>query len=159
MGILFTLSQFCKKDKAVLLTRSPVLTYGVHTAMDSDAGQIIAPNTHVTNQRPSPFPWIIHFCWSEKPSIVPTNDVDFTCNSTSDIGTYFTELAVPFHIQYHYRDICIYTCKYIVTYSGFYSRWNFIALQKVNTLQLNTAINSWNTRRRPTSTVSEHSLL
>jgi hypothetical protein len=49
--------------------------------------------------------------------------------------------------------------KYIVTYSGFYSRWNFIALQKVNTLQLNTASNSSNTRRRPTRTVSEHSLL
>jgi hypothetical protein len=42
---------------------------------------------------------------------------------------------------------------------GFYSRRNFIALQKVNTLQLNTASNSSNTRRRPTRTVSEHSLL
>jgi hypothetical protein len=37
-----------------------------------------------------------------------------------------------------------------------YSRWNFIALQKVNTLQLNTARNSSNTRTRPTCTVSEH---
>jgi hypothetical protein len=39
---------------------------------------------------------------------------------------------------------------------GFSSRWNFIALQKVNTLQLNTVGNSWNTRTRPTRTVSEH---
>jgi hypothetical protein len=46
-----------------------------------------------------------------------------------------------------------------VTYSGFYLRWSFIALQKVNTLQLNTASNSSNTRTRPTRTVSEHSLL
>jgi hypothetical protein len=30
---------------------------------------------------------------------------------------------------------------------------------KVNTLQLNTVGNSWNTRTRPTRTVSEHSLL
>jgi hypothetical protein len=40
-----------------------------------------------------------------------------------------------------------------------YSRWNFIALQKVNTLQLNTVSNSSNTRIRPTHMVSEHSLL
>jgi hypothetical protein len=46
-----------------------------------------------------------------------------------------------------------------VTYSGFYSQRNFIALQKVNTLQLNTACNFSNTRRRPTRKVSEHSLL
>jgi hypothetical protein len=49
--------------------------------------------------------------------------------------------------------------KDIVKYSGFYSRWNFIALQKVNTLQLNTVGNSSNTSTRPTYTVSEHSLL
>jgi hypothetical protein len=30
----------------------------------------------------------------------PTNDVDFTCNSTSDVGTCFRQLAVPFHIDY-----------------------------------------------------------
>jgi hypothetical protein len=48
---------------------------------------------------------------------------------------------------------------YIVTYSGFYSRWNIIALQKVNTLQLNTVGNSSNTRTRPTCTVSEYPLL
>jgi hypothetical protein len=42
---------------------------------------------------------------------------------------------------------------------GFYSRWNFIALPKVNTLQLNTVSNSSNTRTRPTCPVSEHSLL
>jgi hypothetical protein len=30
---------------------------------------------------------------------------------------------------------------------------------KVNTLQLNTVGNSWNTRTRPTRTVSEHQLL
>jgi hypothetical protein len=35
-----------------------------------------------------------------------------------------------------------------------YSQWNFIALQK--SLQLNIAGNSWNTRTRPTRTVSEH---
>jgi hypothetical protein len=40
-----------------------------------------------------------------------------------------------------------------------YSRWNFIVLQKVNTLQLNTVRNSSNTRTRPTCTVPEHSLL
>jgi hypothetical protein len=40
-----------------------------------------------------------------------------------------------------------------------YSRWNFIALPKVNTLQLNTVGNSWNIRTRPTRTVSEHQLL
>jgi hypothetical protein len=39
MGILFTVSQFSKKDKAILLTVSPFLTYGVHTAMESDAGE------------------------------------------------------------------------------------------------------------------------
>jgi hypothetical protein len=39
---------------------------------------------------------------------------------------------------------------------GFYSRCNFIALQKVNTLQLNTVSNSSNTRTRPTCKVSEH---
>jgi hypothetical protein len=39
---------------------------------------------------------------------------------------------------------------------GLYSRWNFIALQKVNTLQLNTVSNSSNTRTRPTCSVSEH---
>jgi hypothetical protein len=61
MGILFTVSQFCNKDKAVLLTVSPVLTYGVHTAMESDAGETIAPNPHVTNQRPLIGPLIVHF--------------------------------------------------------------------------------------------------
>jgi hypothetical protein len=45
---------------------------------------------------------------------------------------------------------------YTVTYRGFYSRWNFIALQKVSTLQLNTVGNASNTRTRPTCTVSEH---
>jgi hypothetical protein len=39
---------------------------------------------------------------------------------------------------------------------GFCSRWNFIALQKGKTLQLNTASNSSNTRTRPTWTVLEH---
>jgi hypothetical protein len=54
----------------------------------------------------------------------------------------------------------LYKYEYSVTYSGYSIReWNFIALQKVNTLQLNTASNSSNTRRRPTRTVSEHSLL
>jgi hypothetical protein len=43
----------------------------------------------------------------------PTNDVDFTCNSTSDIGTCFRQLAVPFHIQNHSRVICIYSCIYM----------------------------------------------
>jgi hypothetical protein len=32
--------------------------------------------------------------------MVPTNDVDFTWNSTSDIGTCFRELAILFHIDY-----------------------------------------------------------
>jgi hypothetical protein len=62
MGILFTVSQFSKKFKAILLTVSQVLTYGVHTAMESDAGQIAAPNPHVTNQRPLIGLWIVHFC-------------------------------------------------------------------------------------------------
>jgi hypothetical protein len=48
MGILFTVSQ--------------VLTYGVHTAMESDAGQILALNPHITNQRPLIGPWIVDFC-------------------------------------------------------------------------------------------------
>jgi hypothetical protein len=45
----------------ILFTVSPVLTYGVHTAMESDAGQKLAPNPHVTNQRPFIGPWIVHF--------------------------------------------------------------------------------------------------
>jgi hypothetical protein len=47
----------------------------------------------------------------------------------------------------------------IVTYSGFYSRRNFIALQKFNTLHLNTASKSSNTRTRPICMVPEHSFL
>jgi hypothetical protein len=43
----------------------------------------------------------------------------------------------------------------IVTYSGFYSWRNFIALQKVNTIQLNTVRNSSNTHTRPTRTVPD----
>jgi hypothetical protein len=42
----------------------------------------------------------------------------------------------------------------IVTYSGV-----LYCTPKVNTLQLNTASNSSNTRTRPTYVVSEHSLL
>jgi hypothetical protein len=108
MVILFTVALFCKKYKAVLLTVSPVLTYGVHTAMESDAGETFAANPHVTNQRPLIVQWIVHFCGSERDVFTPpTDDVDFTCNSTSDIDTCFRGLAVPFHIQYHSRDICI----------------------------------------------------
>jgi hypothetical protein len=61
MGILLTVSQFCKKDKAILITVSQVLTYGVHTAMESDAGEKLAANPHVTNQRPLIGQWIVHF--------------------------------------------------------------------------------------------------
>jgi hypothetical protein len=69
--------------------------------MESDAGEKPAPIPHVTNQRPLIDPWIVHFCGAENFSITgPTNDVNFTCNSTSDTVTCFTELAVPFHIDY-----------------------------------------------------------
>jgi hypothetical protein len=54
--------KFCKKDKAILFKISHVLTYGVHTAMESDAGKYSTPNPHVTNQRPLIGPWIVHFC-------------------------------------------------------------------------------------------------
>jgi hypothetical protein len=43
----------------------------------------------------------------------------------------------------------------IVMYSGLYSRWNFIALQKVNTTVKHSQKYSF-TRTRPTCTVSEH---
>jgi hypothetical protein len=46
---------------------------------------------------------------------------------------------------------------HIVMYRGFYSRWKFISIQKLNTLQLVT--NSLNTRACPTSTISEQELL
>jgi hypothetical protein len=48
---------------------------------------------------------------------------------------------------------------YIVTYSGILFTMELYCTAKVNTLQLNTASNSSNTRTRPTRTVSEHSLL
>jgi hypothetical protein len=47
----------------------------------------------------------------------------------------------------------------IVTYSGFSIHDELYCTPKVNTLQLNTVGNSWNTRTRPTRTVSEHQLL
>jgi hypothetical protein len=47
--------------------------------------------------------------------------------------------------------------KDIVTYSGFSIHdETLLHSKKVNTLQLNTVGNSWNTRTRPTRTVSEH---
>jgi hypothetical protein len=48
---------------------------------------------------------------------------------------------------------------HIVTYSGVLFTMELYCTPKVNTLQLNTASNSSNTRRRPTRMVSEHSLL
>jgi hypothetical protein len=54
--------QHCKQIMGILFTVSQILTYGVHTAMESDAGQRIEANPHVTNQRPSIGPWIVHFC-------------------------------------------------------------------------------------------------
>jgi hypothetical protein len=42
---------------------------------------------------------------------------------------------------------------------GFYFTMELYFTPKVNTLQLNTVDNSWNTRTRPTRTVSEHQLL
>jgi hypothetical protein len=48
---------------------------------------------------------------------------------------------------------------HIVTYSGVLFTMELYFTPKVNTLQLNTASNSSNTRTRPTHTVSEHSLL
>jgi hypothetical protein len=47
----------------------------------------------------------------------------------------------------------------IVTYSGSLLTMELYCTPKANTLQLNTAGNSPNTRTRPTRTVSEHSLL
>jgi hypothetical protein len=53
--------------------------------------------------------------------------------------------------------------NYCNVHGVLYSRCNFIALQKVNTLQLNTVSNSSNSRTRPTDfqtrTVPEHSFL
>jgi hypothetical protein len=44
-------------------------------------------------------------------------------------------------------------------YSGVLFTMELYCTPKVNTLQLNTASNFWNTRTRPTRTVSEHSVL
>jgi hypothetical protein len=49
--------------------------------------------------------------------------------------------------------------KHTVTYSGVLFTMELYCTPKVNTLQLNTVGNSWNTRTRPTRTVSEPSLL
>jgi hypothetical protein len=56
-------------------------------------------------------------------------------------------------------DVIQNTIVCIVTYLGSIHDGTFIALQKVNTLQLNTVSNSSSTRTRPTCMVSEHSLL
>jgi hypothetical protein len=47
----------------------------------------------------------------------------------------------------------------LVTYSGSVFTMELHCTPEVNTLQLNTASHSSNTRRRPTHMVSEHSLL
>jgi hypothetical protein len=121
----------------ILLSRSvsQVLTYGVHTAMESDAGEILAANPLVTSQRPLIGQWIVHFCWSESAVIwVPTNDIDFTCNSTSDIGTCFRELAVPFHLQCHSRAVVL-KC----------GNWSFLCLYfKMSKFSFE---NVWNTQK------------
>jgi hypothetical protein len=69
------------------------------------------------------------------------------------------------HIQYRYWAVSkiiqpskVPTKIYIVTYSGFLFTMELYCTPKVNILQLHTASNSWNTRTRPTCTVSEHSL-
>jgi hypothetical protein len=49
---------------------------------------------------------------------------------------------------------CRFLCYDTVTYWGFYSRWIFISVQKLNTLQSNTISNSPNTRARPNSAIS-----
>jgi hypothetical protein len=46
---------------------------------------------------------------------------------------------------------------YIVTYSGFYSRWNFIALQKVNTLQFLSETLGTHVHVRPARSRNTHS--
>jgi hypothetical protein len=53
----------------------------------------------------------------------------------------------------------LYIYIYIVTYSGSIFTMELYYTTEVNTLQLNTASNSSNTRTRPTCTVPEHSLL
>jgi hypothetical protein len=55
--------------------------------------------------------------------------------------------------------VCTLSQHYCNVLVGLYSQWNFIALQKVNTLQLNTASNSSNTRTRPTSEFFQQDLL
>jgi hypothetical protein len=77
-------------------------------------------------------------------------------NTLKDYSSNLVQFCMQLYSIIIKCDGLLHFCDNIVTYSGFYSRRNFIALQKVNTLQLNTVRNSSNTRTRPTRTVSEH---